>query len=156
MNKRVRSLTRSGCSMRTTGCVLAVVLSCGAALGAPATFSPPGDLPALDHAQGTPAPGTLLDPPPEPVGCTPIPPCEALTKFKARCRVGIVGRLIIKVKLEPPIGELNVLIGVNGQPFCVPFRRNTAKLVLDGRVGQQVCEVLIPPNCFNPIIVDCH
>ncbi|MCG3129839.1 MAG: hypothetical protein FLDDKLPJ_00574 [Phycisphaerae bacterium] len=94
----------------------------------------------------------------EPAGCPLIPPCEQLTGFKAKCRLGVLGRLIVKVKLVPPGPgpDLSVLFGVNGQPFCTPFnRRNVAKLKLDNRVGPQFCEVLDPPRCFAPIQVDC-
>lgn len=94
-----------------------------------------------------------------PQGCPGIPPCEELLRFKARCRLRVIGLLIVKVKLVPPDPgpgpQKNVLIGVNGQPFCVPFNGRLAKLVLENRVGQQFCEVLDPPNCFRPIIVDC-
>lgn len=94
----------------------------------------------------------------EPAGCPLIPPCEQLTGFKAKCRLGVLGRLIVKVKLVPPGPgpDLSVLFGVNGQPFCTPFnRRIVAKLKLDNRVGPQFCEVLDPPRCFAPIQVDC-
>jgi len=137
-------------------CAAAVMVFAVLYAGQPALSAAPpsGDAPAPTGGDPMEGSGSWFDEP-SPAGCPNIPPCEALKKFKARCRLGIVGRLIVKVRLNPPIVQENVLIGVDRIPFCVPFEGRVAKLVLQDQVGLHICEVLDPPECFQPKQVDC-
>ncbi|MCC7291615.1 MAG: hypothetical protein IT449_06105 [Phycisphaerales bacterium] len=144
--------------LRVVSGVLCVIV--GAGLGAYRSAAASGPPRGGGSVSGVPVTdAAALGGEESPQGCPGIPPCEELLRFKARCRLRVIGLLIVKVKLVPPDPgpgpQMNVLIGVNGQPFCVPFNGRRAKLVLENRVGQQFCEVLDPPNCFRPIIVDC-
>ena len=90
--------------------------------------------------------------------CPNIVPCEELKKFKVRCKKkdkpGVFKVVVKRRRVWPSPQEANVLIAVNGEEYCLPFKGKKAKLK-ERRTGEQYVEMLDPPDCFDPVIVDC-
>lgn len=95
-------------------------------------------------------------------GCPDIELCENINKFKAKCIPSDVRgkfRLVVsRITFQPNPDRIGrVLVAVNREPFCLEFgdQKKKVKLTLFNRTGQQVAELLLPPNCRDPIIRDC-
>ncbi len=95
--------------------------------------------------------------------CENIELCENIRRFKAKCRHTDARRSRFKLAVtrrivapHPRVAR-NVLVAVDGEQTCLEFEPNGKKVTLKrrGLEGNVLAELLLPPNCKSPIMVNC-